>query len=153
MSESKPFAGRQLRPADFIKFKADLELLLTVFTAQTLANWMGKDKGNFSKRLNGIDPITAKFLAEFYRKLGPVINRIKQGAASFEVEDEMTKQPAEETPFIKYRVEIVELQTGAGELRVKIHEMSNVLAEHDNAIKRLEAAVFGPEGPQKALTA
>ena len=153
MSESKAFAGSKLRPADFIKFKADLELLLTVFTAQTLANWMGKDKGNFSKRLNGIDPITTKFLAEFYRKLGPVIHRIKQGAASFEVEDEMVEQPKEETPYIKYRVDIVDLQTGAGEFRIKIHEMSNVLEEHDIAIKRLEAAVFGPEGPQKALSA
>lgn len=175
MPHIKPYPSPRLRPADFIRFRDDLELLLTVFAARELANWMGKDKGNFSKKINGVEPVTPRFLADFYHTLGPAITRIKQGAAGYEVEEEMAgPSPEESTTLIKYQVklvelaagveemreEIIELKAGAGEMRVELREVRSLLleqgstlAEHTAAIRRLEAAVFGPRGPEGALSA
>ncbi|HVU97970.1 MAG TPA: hypothetical protein VHE34_22255 [Puia sp.] len=175
MSPIKPYPSPRVRPADFIKFRDDLALLLTVFTARELARWMGKDKGNFSKKINGVEPITPKFLNDFYRELGPAIARIKQGAAGYEVTEEMAEPSKEESAvLIRYQVKLVELMAGVEEMReeilelkvggdnmrVELREIKTVLqqqgatlAEHTAAIHRLEAAVFGPKGtelPQSA---
>jgi len=175
MSPIKPYPSPRVRPADFIQFRDDLKLLLTVFTARELANWMGKDKGNFSKKINGVEPITPKFLGDFYRELGPAITRIKQGAAGHEVAEEMAEPSKEQSAIvIRYQVklhkleegveeireEILELKVGAGNMRVELREVRTVLqqqgstlAEHGAAIRRLEEAVFGPKGTKLAQSA
>jgi hypothetical protein len=175
MSPIKPYPSPRLRPSDFIRFRDDLALLLTVCTAQDLANWMGKDKGNVSKKLNGVEPITQKFLADFYQTLSPAIARIKQGAAGHEVESEMAKPTKEESAvLIRYQVKVVELskgveemreellelKAGAGEIRIELREVRTILqkqegtlADHTAAIRRLEAAIFGPKEPGTARSA
>jgi hypothetical protein len=137
MSELKAFAGGRLRQADFEQWKADLELLLTVFTAQTLAKWMEKDKGNFSRKINGQEAVTPRFLRDFYGKLEPVIARIKQGATAHQVEEEMATEPeAEKKPYIKVWVEIGMIKA--------------VLEKHEAEIRELQAGDSGREGRREA---
>ena len=175
MAELKAFAESRLRPADFEKFKADLELLLGTFTAQMLANWMGKDKGHLSKKINGIEPVTAKFISDFYRSLDPVISRIRQGAAPHEVEAEMSIRPREsEETIVRLKVtiydmeraikvvniEVVKIQGVLEELQAEVRSVREVadgvqeevggirmtLREHDAAIRALQAVIFGGSG-------
>lgn len=157
MSIAKAFASSRLRRVEFEKFKADLELLLTVFTSQMLARWMGKDKGNFSKRVNGVRPVTAEFLGDFYRNLEPVIARVRQGATRYQIEKEMDVRPKEEADsLIRIRVEIFELRGGMSQVRVILDEHDVAIRKHDTtineqdvAIKQLQEAVFGPKGPRE----
>lgn len=175
MHQIKPFPSPRLRPSDFIQFRDDLELLLSVCTAQELANRMGKDKGNFSKKLNGIEPITLRFLVDFYAKLDPLITWVKQGATAQEIAEERAEPSKEESSIlIKFQVklidvaagveevrkEIIELKSGADEMRVELREVRTTLeqeeaalADHEVAIRRLEVAVFGPHGPEWAISA
>lgn len=182
MSRIKPYPSPRLRPSDFIQFRDDLELLLTVFTAQELASRMGKDKGNFSKKLNGVEPITLRFLTDFYQTLDPLIARARQGARAHEILEELAEPSKEESAVViklqvkvvdlaagvqEMRQEIVELKTGTDEMRVELYEVRTglqqekavlaeqeaALAEHAAAIRRLEEAVFGPQGPELALSA
>ena len=158
MSHIKAYPSPALRPADFIKFRDDLELLLTVCAAGELAKWMGKDKGNFSKKLNGVEPITSRFLGDFYRKLGPAIGRARQGAAGYELAEEMTEHsPEESAALIKYQVrvtdlaagvdgmreEILELKNGAGEMRVELREVETVLKQHGSALAAHKSILTG----------
>jgi len=175
MPHIKAYPSPRLRPSDFIQFRDDLELLLAVCTAQELANRMGKDKGNFSKKMNGIEPITLRFLIDFYEKLDPLITWVKQGATAHEIAEEMAEPSKEGSSIlIKFQVklvdvaagveevrkEIIELKTGADEMRVELREVRTTLeqeeaalAEHQAAIRRLEAAVFGSQGPEWAISA
>lgn len=164
MSRVNAFPSSRLRRIEFEKFKADLELLLAVFTSQMLAKWMAKDKGNFSKRINGARPVTAEFLRDFYSSLELVIARVRQGASRYQIEQEMAIRPKEEADsLIKLRVELFELKGGVGQLKVILDEQARAIGEQaleiqrhstkiniqEVAIKRLEEAGFAQKLRQK----
>lgn len=90
MAEKKPFPGPHLRKEDFEKFEGDLALLLSAFRPELLGKWMGKDAGNFSKKVNGVQGITSNFLRDFYSKLGSVIAKLQKGVAAYQIEMEMS---------------------------------------------------------------
>ena len=158
MSEGKAFPDERLQKAEFEKFMDDLKLLKNVFPAQKLAAWMKKDRGNLSKKINGVEPITPKFLRDFYRRLDRAIRLLKQGVPPHEVEREMDGLPEEEAgTFIQLQLtfydldlkvkviqrEMVEIRTDADQDRGEMVEVKITLADHAAMIKALQTAVFG----------
>jgi hypothetical protein len=75
-----------LDEADFNRLEEDLKFLLKTFKRTKLREWMGQDKGNFSKRLSGILPITQHFYLTFYENLNLPITWRKEGISREEIE-------------------------------------------------------------------
>lgn len=158
MSERKAFADGRLEPAEFERFEENLRILLKAFPARKLAKWMGKDRGNLSKKINGIEPITSKFLGDFYGRLHEAIRLLKRGMPPHEVENIMDGQPEEEPgTFVQLQLafrdaelkitviqrEVVEIKEELTEDRQEMEDVQIVLREHEAAIKALQARVFG----------
>lgn len=89
MSKLNIRPGRNVRKPEFEQFTLDLQLFLNAFCAAQLARWMGRDKGNLSKKLNGIEPITAKDLVDFYGTVSSIISKLKSGVQPFQIEQDM----------------------------------------------------------------
>lgn len=90
MSKLNIRPGRNVRKPEFDQFTLDLQLFLSAFCAAQLARWMGRDKGNLSKKLNGIEPITAKDLVDFYETVSSVVTKLEKGVPVFQIEQDMT---------------------------------------------------------------
>ncbi|HVU96817.1 MAG TPA: hypothetical protein VHE34_16425 [Puia sp.] len=90
MSKLNIRPGRNVRKSEFEQFTLDLQLFLNAFCAAQLARWMGRDKGNLSKKLNGIEPITTKDLVDFYGTASSVITKLEKGVPVFQIEQDMT---------------------------------------------------------------
>jgi|ERR1700722_6218737 len=89
MEELSVVAGKNLDPKDFELFKSDLSLLLSGFSSKELVAEMGKNKSNFSNRINGKVPISKQFLTTFYEKLGPWITGRRAGKSPIEIKTEL----------------------------------------------------------------
>ena len=89
MSELNVHPGRNVRKQEFDRFTSDLQLFLEAFSLSHLAQWMARDKGNLSKKLTGIEPITAKDLVDFYGTLSSVIIKLRKGVPAYIIEQDM----------------------------------------------------------------
>ena len=130
MPELPIFAGKRLRKEDFEQFKKDLELLLESFSPGQLAAWMRKDRRNFSRKLNGIEAITPKFLLNFRRALNPVIDRLRRGVPAYQVIIEL------ETGG-----EVAEEQSGVEGEKVREEKVWEEIRELNRRLDELEGAM------------
>lgn len=89
MPELKIRPASHIPTLEFCEFTRDVAAFLEAFTPELLAKWMGKDAGNISKKLNGIEPITRKYLIDFYRTIGPILVKLKAGLPAYQIELEM----------------------------------------------------------------
>lgn len=120
-----------IRKLELDQFTSDLQLLLEAFCPSQLAQWMGRDKGNLSKKLNGIEPITAKDLVDFYGTVSSVVAKLRMGVSAYRIELEMTKagddlkvDPAkniwEEIRLLKERLQIMDATIKTSKNKPKI---------------------------------
>jgi hypothetical protein len=124
MSEINLKRSRNLRKEDFEKYERDIKTFLKAFSPQVLANWLKKDKGNVSRKLNGIESITSNDLADFYSKLGSAITKLQNGVPPYQIELEMN--PVEEDPQV-FR-----------NLWEEVRLIKETLLEHGAAIRELK---------------
>ncbi len=101
MSEFEIRPSRNVNKADFERFAQDLELFLSAFTPQLLAEWLHKDKSNISRKLHGNEAITRNDIKDFYSKLSSVIAKMKEGIYSYQIEMEMEEPTDEDRPVVK----------------------------------------------------
>ena len=101
MSELHIYPAKNVSKADFEKYAKDLGLFLEAFTPQLLAEWLDKDKGNISKKLNGNEPITRNDIKDFYSKLSSIVAKLEIGVNSFQIELEMENPTDEDRAIVK----------------------------------------------------
>jgi hypothetical protein len=141
MSELKIKKGRDVRKADFEEFDKDLKLFLEAFSPQILSKWVGKNKGNLSRKLNGNKSITRKDLRDFYGSVGSVVAKLKKGISPYQIELEMA------TPVIE------DPESYKKNLWEEIRLIKETLEEHGTAIQELKSGIKGSQetgGPQNS---
>lgn len=145
----KIHASTTVRHADFEKFAKDLELFLEAFTPQLLANWMKKDKGNLSKKLNGLEPITRNDIRDFYGSVSSVISKLKKGMEAYQIELEMTTDEAEQHKKNLWE-EFHLIQATMEEHRLTLREHGVALQELSLALRELQSGRKGPQDASKS---
>jgi len=109
MPDFNPKRGRDLKPEVFAPLKRDLELLDNAFDRVLLAQWLGLNKGNFSKLMLGTLKLTMRFHHLFYEKLGQVVKRKKEGISSEVIKAEMeVNESPQAYPTLKDRMKALE---------------------------------------------
>jgi DNA polymerase III delta prime subunit len=142
----KIHASSTVRRADFEKFAKDLELFLEAFTPQLLANWMKKDKGNLSKKLNGLEAITRNDIRDFYGSVSSVLTKLRKGMEAYQIELEMSRVEAEEHKKNLWE-EFHLMQATMEEHTLTLREQGAALQELSLALREL---ILGKKGPQDA---
>ena len=130
MSEMHIHPAKNVPPADFAQYAKDLQLFLEAFTPQLLAEWLNKDKGNISKKLNGNEPITRKDIKDFYSKLSSIVAKLKIGLNSFQIELEMDEPTDGDLRVVKNLWEEIRL------LNEKMQQFDLTLIELQDRIKK-----------------
>ena len=146
MPDLKFRPAKNVRHSDFETFAKDLELFLEAFTPQLLANWMGKDKGNLSKKLNGLEPITRNDIRDFYGCVSSVVTKLKKGMEAYQIELEMTAGTAEEHKKNLWE-EFHLIQATMEEHSLTLREQGAALRDLSITLQEL---ILGKKGPQDA---
>lgn len=134
--------------SDFLNFKADLEFLLKCFPAQKLADWLKMDKGNLSKKINGKEQVTDRFIQSFNEVMEYPVLLLHQGKSPQEVEDEMERRLREGAPNPeKVRVSvfdqaIVKVVEGMLDIQAKVLEVEE---KSEKEIRGMRAMVLAVE--------
>ena len=141
MPEFNPKRGKDLKVALFKQLKADLELLDKAFDRALLAQWMGQDKGNFSKVMLGDMGLTKRFYRKFYERLGKVVDQKKKGVSSDEIMAEMqvNEKPRDNNTPLKERMKAAE---------DRLAQLEQKVNQQEAEIRELKAAKDGTEGPR-----
>jgi hypothetical protein len=167
MPEVNAIPKKGVRISDFLSMKVDLEFLLKQFPAQKLAEWLSMDKGNLSRKINGVDKITDRFIHNFNKIMEYPILLLHQGKTPQEVEDQMDLRLKKETPdagkmrFSLFEQSVGKVLDGVLEMRDMVLEVQVtvleekeknereiggikiVLRQHDLAIEALNKVAFG----------
>jgi len=149
MPELKIRPATNVRFEDFQKFAKDLELFLKAFTPQLLAEWIKKDKGNLSKKLNGIEPITRNDIRDFYTGVSSVMEKLKNGIHAFQIELEMSADEPEEHKKNLWE-EIRLMKATLQEQNTTLQEQSLVLRDHSITLRELISSIRGPQDAPKS---
>jgi len=143
----------------FLSFKADLEFLLKHFPAQKLAEWMKMDKGNLSRKINGVDKTTDRFIGNFNEVMEYPVLLLHQGKTTREVEEEMERRlkagpkNPERSRVAVFDQAVEKVVEGMLDIRTMVLQLEEktemeiggikvVLQRHGDDIERLQAAVF-----------
>jgi hypothetical protein len=145
MADLKIRRGKSISQKTFDQFGKDLGRLLDAFMAQLLAKWMGRDPGNFNKKINGIEPITRNDVKDFYRCLSSVIAKLEKNVEPYQIELEMESTAEnEETPEYKNLHEEIRL------IKETMKEQGKTLKEQGETIRKLEQQQGSNPGSESA---
>jgi hypothetical protein len=160
MPEVNAIPKKGVSISQFLSFKADLEYLLKQFPAQKLAEWMKMDKGNLSRKINGVDKTTNRFIGNFNEVMEYPLLLLHQGKTAPQVEEEMERRleagpkKPERSRFTVFDQAVGKVVEGMLDIRTMVLELEEknemeiggikvVLQKHGVEIEELKEAVFG----------